>query len=242
MSTVTQTGGTRAFSAGGARRRDLVELAVTYGLILTGCWTPRPVQRTLFWISLAWIAGILLARREDWKNLGLGLRGSIRSLWLLAAVLGLSGVAIAVAGSLHTLHGFHLSLEGQRVFWSRAWGYLLWALLQQLVLQDVVLLRLLRLMPSKRRAVVIAAALFASAHLPNPLLVALTVVWGAVACVLFLRYRGLFTLGVAHGLLGLCVALTVPNAVDRHMRVGLGYLAYHPRHARHFRGEARFRE
>ena len=34
-------------------------------------------------------------------------------------------------------------------------------------------------------------------------------------------------LGIAHGILGLSLALTVPNSLHHHMRVGLGYLRYH---------------
>jgi hypothetical protein len=57
----------------------------------------------------------------------------------------------------------------------------------------------------------------------------MTFVWGVIACVLFLRYRNIYALGVAHGIMGLCIAVTVPNSLHHHMRVGLGYLRYHPR-------------
>ena len=71
--------------------------------------------------------------------------------------------------------------------------------------------------------------IFALAHLPNPVLTPITLVWGLIACVLFLRYRNASTpLGIAHGIMGLCVAVTVPNSLHHNMRVGLGYLRYHP--------------
>jgi membrane protease YdiL (CAAX protease family) len=94
-------------------------------------------------------------------------------------------------------------------------------------------LRFTRLVRSRWLAVTLAALLFAIAHLPNPVLVVLTLVWGIVACILFLRYRNLYTLGIAHAVLGICIAITVPNHIQRHMRVGLGYLHYHPP-PRHF--------
>ena len=53
------------------------------------------------------------------------------------------------------------------------------------------------------------------------------------ACPFFLRYRNLYALGLAHGILGLCVAITVPDALHHHMRVGLGYLRYRPPHHLH---------
>ena len=73
----------------------------------------------------------------------------------------------------------------------------------------------------------VAAALFAIAHLPNPLLTVVTVLWGATACLLYLRYRNLYPLMIAHAILGIAIAITVPGPVDHNMRVGLGYLTYH---------------
>ncbi len=73
-----------------------------------------------------------------------------------------------------------------------------------------------------------AAGLFSLAHLPNPVLTPVTLVWGIAACILFLRYRNIYTLGLAHGILGLCVAVIVPDSIQHHMRVGIGYYRYHP--------------
>jgi len=112
---------------------------------------------------------------------------------------------------------------------ARVRGYIVWSLLQQFMLQDYFLLRLLRLMPGKVAAVGTAAILFASAHIPNPVLMVATLLWGVAACVLFLRYRDLYSLGVAHCLLGICIAVTVPAHIHHGMRVGLGYLRYRPR-------------
>ena len=55
---------------------------------------------------------------------------------------------------------------------------------------------------------------------------AATLVWGIVSCVLFRRYHNLWALGLAQGLLGLCFAVCVPDALHHHLRVGLGYLRY----------------
>jgi membrane protease YdiL (CAAX protease family) len=87
--------------------------------------------------------------------------------------------------------------------------------------------RLMRILPSEQVAITLAASLFAVAHLPNLPLTAATLVWGAVSCALFLKYRNIYILGLAQGLLGLCFAICVPDALHHHMRVGLGYLHYH---------------
>ena len=101
--------------------------------------------------------------------------------------------------------------------------------MQQFLLQIYFLLRLQRMLPGKVAPVVAAAGLFALAHLPNPVLTPITLVWGIAACVLFLRYRNIYALGIAHGILGLCVAVIVPEPLQHHMRVGIGYYRYHVR-------------
>jgi membrane protease YdiL (CAAX protease family) len=156
--------------------------------------------------------------------LGLGAGGFVRSLWVPGLALLLALAAAAAAWQMHTLHR-HFGRVGLDFHFS---GYVVWALMQQFLLQDYFLLRLVRLVRRQWLAVTLATLLFAVAHVPNPVLVVLTLLWGFVSCVLFLRYRNLYTLGMAHAILGICVAITVPNHIQRHMRVGLGYLHYHP--------------
>ena len=106
-------------------------------------------------------------------------------------------------------------------------GYIVWSFVQQFILQDYFLLRLRRLLPNARAAVVAAALLFSQAHLRSPLLTVAALFWGIVSCALFLRYRDLYSLGVVHTVFDLCILVTVPDSVHRQMRVGLVYLQYH---------------
>jgi membrane protease YdiL (CAAX protease family) len=68
--------------------------------------------------------------------------------------------------------------------------------------------------------------LFAVAHLPSPILTLITLVCGLAACLFFLRYRSLFPLVIAHAILGISIAVSVPGPLDHNMRVGLAYLTY----------------
>ena len=86
--------------------------------------------------------------------------------------------------------------------------------------------RVLRLIPNQTFAVAFAGTMFAAAHLPGLALTAATLVWGVVSCTLFQRYRNLWMLGLAQGVLGLCFAICVPDSLHHHLRVGLGYLRY----------------
>jgi membrane protease YdiL (CAAX protease family) len=106
-------------------------------------------------------------------------------------------------------------------------GYVLWTIYQQFLLQDFFMDRVFRLLRSETAAAAVAGTLFAAAHLPNLVLTVATLVWGIVTCALFRRYHNLWSLGVAQGLLGLCVAICVPDTLHHHLRVGLGYLRYH---------------
>jgi hypothetical protein len=206
-------------------QRDLLELAVGYGLVLATIWTPNPTQRILYWLAFAWIIGTTWARRESWTALGLGRKGLLQSLWIIGAALLLSALAIFIAWKTHRLHRLHGPLPVPL----HGWAYIVWSLMQQFLLQSYFLLRLLRLLPGKVAPILIAAGIFSLAHLPNPILTPITLLWGIIACILFLRYRNIYALGVAHGIMGLCVAVTVPNSLHHHMRVGLGYLRYHQR-------------
>jgi Type II CAAX prenyl endopeptidase Rce1-like len=107
------------------------------------------------------------------------------------------------------------------------WAYALWACVQQLLLQGFFLPRCLRLTKTSASAALLAGALFSLAHLPNPLLTPVTLIWGFAACLLFLHYRNLYPLAMAHAIVGIAIAITIPGPVDHNMRVGLGYLTYH---------------
>ncbi len=216
----TSSGANQARSA----RRDLVELAIAYALILATIWTANPTQRVLYWLAFAWILATSWMRREGWKTLGLGTTGLLQSLWIVAVALLGTGMAVFLASQTHTLHRLH----GPTPLLVHIWGYLVWALMQQFILQSYFLLRLLRLLPGKALPIAVASVMFGLAHLPNPVLTPITLIWGVISCVLFLRYRNIYTLGLAHGILGLCVAVTVPNSLHHHMRVGRGYYRYHP--------------
>ncbi len=90
-------------------------------------------------------------------------------------------------------------------------------------------MRILRLTRGAKSAAFTAAVLFALAHLPNPILTVATLVWGFAACLVFLRYRNLYSLAMAHAIFGITLAIAVPAPAIRNMRVGLGYLTYQHR-------------
>jgi membrane protease YdiL (CAAX protease family) len=205
-------------------RRVLAELAAGYTLILIVIWIPRPWQQIVYFLAAAFIVAASWLSFPGGEALGLRPKKFFGSIWILGAALLASALSIAAASHLRTLHGPTTPF----IFFNRYAGYMLFACVQQFLLQDFFLLRLLRPIRRPRTAALAAAAIFSLAHLPNPILTVVTFVWGLLACLLFLRYRNLYVLAVAHAILGVTVALCVPGPEIRNMRVGLGYLRYDP--------------
>jgi CAAX prenyl protease-like protein len=208
-----------------SRARDLAELILGYGVIIGVIWTPERLQPVLSPIVLVLTLLVVLAgqtrgKGQDDQDLGLGWRGLIPSLWILPPAFALAALSMFVAARIGTLHPLC------KADFAHISGYVLWTIYQQFLLQDYFMARMLRLVSNEAAAVLLVGTLFAAAHMPNLVLTAATLVWGIISCALFRRYRNLWALGLAQGLLGLCFAICVPDALHHHLRVGLGYLRY----------------
>ncbi len=205
-----------------SRRRDLLELAGIYLLILIVIWTPRPWQVVLWGVGAAILGTVAVRSFEGFTPMGLCRANLMRSLWAvgLASVIAVASVLLALR--LHTLH-----LPPNAWLFARHYGaYALWAAMQQIVLQWFFLSRSLRLLPDATSAAAITAGLFAVAHLPNPILTVITLFFGMASCLFFIHYRNLVPLAIAHAILGICIGITIPGNLDHNMRVGISYLTY----------------
>jgi len=194
---------------------------VGFAGIIIILWLPTHEQLIFGPVALLVPLVLVLLRRPTLNELGLRLRGFVASLWILPAAAALMVTAVLLARKIGTFHPLY------NADLAHVYGYVLWTMYQQILLQDYFVPRLTRLLNSNA-AIAAAAVLFAIAHLPNLYLVVATMAWGAVSCWLFRRSRNLYMLGLAQGLLGLCFAICVPDAMHHHMRVGLGYFHYHP--------------
>lgn len=200
------------------------QVAVAYALIEAALWT-RPGSLALFWTAAAalCILCFVLFSRFTWREMGLGIPPARGSLWILlsAAVLAMTIPISSLllgplnAGATHALP-FHI-----------AWRYAIWSLVQQFILQSFLFVRLESLLGSSRAALT-TAALFSAAHIPSPVLTVLGFLGGLFFCEMFRRYRNIFPLGVAHALFGLTIAASFSDRLLHHMRVGIGYLMFHP--------------
>lgn len=105
----------------------------------------------------------------------------------------------------------------------RPWVYLLWALLQQLVLQRLLYARLRRVL-SADLAAWIAAFGFALWHAPNPGLMLLTLLGGRLWCGLYERNGRLAPLVISHALIGLLALQWLRPELLRNAEVSARFL------------------
>lgn len=227
--------------SGPSKSRALVELALAFVLILSVIWAPRPWQRVLWIVAVTGVTAMMARSWDGRRALGLRREEFWRSLWIAGAALVIAGASVTIASHLHSLRlpepphtGFgrtDYSIGYVLLFVRSYWAYALWTFIQQLLLQGFFLTRLLRILPGPKMAALAGGALFAVAHLPNPILTITTLLWGVAACLVFLRYRNLYPLAIAHAIFGITLAITIPGPVIRNMRVGLGYITYGHRHA-----------
>jgi Type II CAAX prenyl endopeptidase Rce1-like len=207
------------------RRREwimLAEATVGFLLIMITVWTPRPLQTRLFWTSAAWLAicNLMALGRNGLPRLRLP---SLKvAACMIVSGLLLATLLVALAAAAGTLHGLFGASDPLR----HAGGYICWAIIQQYIQQTFFFARFEQVTRNGLLASGLTALLFGVAHLPNPVLAPVTFLGGWVLSELFRRYRSVLPLGIGHGLVGMAIALSVPDHIQHHMRVGLGYLRY----------------
>jgi membrane protease YdiL (CAAX protease family) len=222
---ITESRSVDARSMGEARSRvgdrsSLLETALVFTLIMIAVWTPQGRFTNAVNVAAA-IAVVAVSLRGRYTAREIGLERPTSGAFVVFLAGALIALVVAAAGV------FTRSLGPPQLFpWHKAWQYAIWALVQEFILQSVFYVRLESVFGS-RRAVLFAALLFSLAHIPSPLLTVLSFLGGLVFCELFRRYRNIYPLGLIHAALGLTIAASLPDNFLHHMRVGIGYLAYH---------------
>ncbi len=213
-----------ASAAPPAPRRFWLQIALVYAALEGALWTLHITRAFWSGAAMGLILAFTLAERNLWPNLGIAPRRIRQGWWIAPAGLGLALLIVALGDQLGTLH----QLFGPKIVYWHVLGYAVWSLVQEFIAQGFFFLRLEALLRSAPKAVAANAALFALAHLPSPVLFAVTLAGGAILSELFRRYRTIYVLAVAHIVVALSIAVTVPAPILRNMRVGIGYLRFHP--------------
>jgi hypothetical protein len=199
------------------------EVAIAFLLIESALWSVGPTQKVFSFAGMVAILGFTVANRSSLRELGLGMTGFWRSLVVVP-------IAIVVASGFVTLGawaGTLRSLFGAGSVYVHAFGYGIWSLEQEFILNSFFYLVLEKLLGNSNRTALCAALLFSFAHIPNPILVPATLAGGLLFVQAFRRWRNIYPLGLAHAALGLSLALSTPDSWMHHMRVGLSFLRFH---------------
>ena len=219
LDAVHETGQERAQPA---NRASYLPIALTFTTIMAAVWSPDGIVKVL-WMSLATVCvvGFTFAGGYTAKELGLIRPQAADTARILGAGAVLALAIPAVAAFIpHVGPPRALPIRG-------LWLYAIWALLQQFMLQSFFYLRL-EALTGRRWSIPLAATLFAAAHVPNPILTPATFVGALFFTEMFRRYRSIYALAAVHTVLGLTIAATFSDHFLHHMRVGLGYITFHP--------------
>jgi len=177
--------------------------------------------RPLWWswsllIPLALVAVSFVWHSETAASLGFSLQASLAAIvawrWWLVACLALP-VSLA----------WWQSTPRHVVY--RWFGYLGWCVLQQLLFQNMTYRRLREGLGASWRTSACAGALFGAAHIPNPVLMPATFLWGTISTRMFEARRSVPVLGVCQALLSALLYAITPVALNGQFRVGPGYWA-----------------
>jgi hypothetical protein len=98
-----------------------------------------------------------------------------------------------------------------------------WAAAQQYGLVCFFYRRFLETFGHWQMAVAAAAVMFATFHVPNGFLIAVTLAAGTAACTLYRREPNVIALALAHAMLSYVLFFALPETVTHGLRVGPGY-------------------
>ena len=213
-------------TANTSRRFALIE-ALTFTAFVS--WYIWQLQASFFysWIVFpVWMIASFLRNGDTFRSIGWH-PGNLWSATKLSAMVLLPCVfAVGAAGLI--LGGWHRPLDA--VFFPRHFfGYMSFCLVQQMGLNSMVNNRLLSATQSIAHASLISGLLFAFLHWPNPVLVPLTGIGGALMAWVFAKERNILVLTVWQGILGTLVWWAFPLAWHHAMRVGPGFYHFHPK-------------
>jgi membrane protease YdiL (CAAX protease family) len=172
--------------------------------------------------AVGWVVASFLLHRDTPKALGMRADNLWPATKQAAVIFGAFAVALLATGWV-----LRQPLDAPPNYRSfgRLWHYFGFCLVQQVVLNSLVTNRLLSLVKRRWLASVIAGAIFAALHWPNPVLVPLTLIAGVAMCWMFARERNILPLAAGQALLGSLAWWAFPIAWHHMLRVGPGYYA-----------------
>lgn len=207
-----------------------VEVLAVFAACQLFLWRFSQRYRRGWVLILALMLASMLVRRDSLEKLGLTLRHAAGAARWMAVGLLLGAAPLLVFGARHGRIGLLLPDAQALVQFLAYFG---WCALQQFALQSYLHNRLLDaagpnanpagsgLRP--RWTSLALGLIFASLHLPNPVLTIATLLGGVAMGEVFVRYRNIWILALGQALIGTAILVALPDAWHHRLRVGPGY-------------------
>jgi hypothetical protein len=198
----------------------LADVTLFPAFVLWFIWQGQFVARWTWIFFAVWLAGSFVLQRDTPKTLGWradNLPSATKQAVIVFAVMAAGLIAIGLL-----LHA-PTHIPAPLISWKRLAGYAAFCLLQQVALNSLIHNRMMTLVRNEWVSACMTGLIFAACHWPNPVLVPLTFVGGAVVAWMFGRVRNIIPLAVGQALVSTLASWAFPMAWHHHFRVGPGY-------------------
>lgn len=209
-----------------SKSRAVLEVVLVTVLILAAIWLAplcgdRVLAKRLGYVlafgAFVVAMGSNVMHGDGLRDIGVRVDNFLRALgWVAIPTVVLVGVLLVIGYEMESLH------FGRKVFRLRVERFL-WPLIQQYLLQGFLNRRLQDVCGAGRRSTVIAAAVFAGLHAPNPALVLATFGAGCFWARIFQREPNLWAVALSHVVVAFVFGRTLPEWVLPNMRVGWSF-------------------
>ncbi len=188
-------------------------------------WRLSWTHRKLWFLILAYIILSVWRRRDSLYKLGLRPSRDLGALRWVALGVFLAGAPILAYGAFRGQVRFMLP-DGMAIL--QFFGYAWWCMLQQFALQSFMHNRLLDASRNRHFSALMLGVIFASLHLPNPVLTIATFFGGIAMGEVFARYRNIYLLALGQAIVSTAIFVSFPDAWHHRLRVGPGYFRWGP--------------
>lgn len=196
------------------------EVAAFFACVLLDIWRWQYSHPHLWIAFLPWLAASHLVHRDTVSSLGLGRTAMGASAMMALPIMLAFYVPMVMFGfASGRLHLLHAGLPALVYFLS----YGAWCVCQQYLTQSYFHNRLMRVIRSRHVSSALVAVMFGAAHIPNPVLMCVTLIAGFIFSEVFARHRNIWPLALAQTVGGFLVAALTPAGLIHNMRVGPGY-------------------